>query len=626
MYIQKRGGENNWCNTVGDLLVDRQSDAKKNEKPHSETALLADWRELDKKAVKASDDDVSKLTKSLQSSWTDASAIAKFAQAAAGAVLPNALIKSDGIVFGVIENIAARALGTAPCNPSDSTKAPEKAGATAHDKPASAPEIKIENGKAVFQNQDKTMRLERRPDGSIITTVRNPESGAVGEMLAATDGSRVYKEGGREVYKFLGKDKFTAGEFVADGLKLTQARDGKKVMETTKDQVTEYLEDMVFVSDKSAKTVAEALANYKKAHPSETKTDDTMMIWYQNGGALIHPSLERMLEFKRTEDGIELNYDLGDGTHLRRSPKGKLYIIDADNSVKELSDEQKKKLIEGLGAKAEVVRKLLASLETGKPIVLPDGQEISLEDNQTTIKSVKPNTPTKDGTPRKPTEVLMSSEGWTIESPDNNSSYDQKTGVLRTEAEGKPVSIDLNSEHFDMVTEDFVRKDGQVTFVRTNVKLGPDGAVDLPDGTRINAHNDVRFADGSTLSRDGKFVSSDAATNSVTPLPHKNSLDAFLSQALSMATSAAARVQSGSCSPSDMALIEANMSVVQNFINLFSMTGNLPMAHSLYRSWSILSETHGRAQKEINHVDAAEKTREEEVRAFLERLALENKG
>lgn len=543
----------------------------------------------------------------------------KESKATALALFPDALVNSDGILFGVIENNShIQSIGSKLEKPTVS------AFPKAEKKTAGPPELKIENGKAVFSSPDKSVQLHRNSDGTIATTVHNKENGALGELLANFDGTRVYKEGMREIYKFIGKDQFTAGEFISDGLAISQVRKDKKVLVASKDQVAEYLDNMTFVSDTTAKSLQEALTNYKKAHPEAAKTDDTMMIWYQNGGALIHPSLERVLEFKRTKDGMELNYDLGNGTSLRRSPKGKLYIIDADNSVKELSDEQKKKLIDGLGAKAEVVRRLLCSMETGSPIVLPDGQEITLEDNQSTIKSVKPNAPSTDGKARKPTEILMTGDGWTVNAPEISSSFVEKTGKLITESEGKPVSIDLKSEHFDMVTSDFIRKDGEVTFVRTNVRIDRDGGVDLPDGTRINPGNDVRFADGSTLSRDGKFVSNDGTTTSVTPLPHKTNLDAIVSQAISMASSLASRAQSGCFSPSDMALLEANMSVVQNFINLFSMAGNLPMAHSLYRSWSILKETHGQAQNERGQNEAAEKMRTDEIRAFLKKLALEN--
>ncbi|MDZ4834981.1 MAG: hypothetical protein SGJ27_14485 [Candidatus Melainabacteria bacterium] len=730
---------------MSDLIVSRQSDAKKTNEPQSGTALLADWNELHKKAVKASDDDITKLTKSLNASWTDVSTLAKIAclntqseskstleqlsnlgpvkidaatkmayrtgamsveaivtkvgsvgadllswffgngseakgsdakseiastgkpekaslakpdiasaagtktdstkgDATATGFLPDAIFKTDGIIFGTIENMTGLSLcgigskkpeSQVASKPEEPAEAPVKTAAaeaeaetaaavTSSDKPIVTPEIKTEDGKILYSSPDKSIHLQRNPDGSILTSVENKLTGVVGELFADIKGSRVYKEGEREIYKFLGGNRFTAGEFISDGLSISQVRDGKKIMVASKDLVTEHSENMIFVSDSSAKTLQEALANYKKAHPAEKPSNDTMMLWFQNGGALIHPSLERVLEFKRTNDGMELNYDLGNGMMMRRSPKGKIYIIDADQSVKELSDEQKKQLIAGLGAKAEVVRKLIASMETGMPIVLPDGQKISLEDNQTTIKSVTPNSPTTDGTPRKPTEVLMKADGWKMTSPELTSSFVAKTGQLTTESEGKPVTINVKSEQLDMVTEDFVRKDGDVTFVGTNVKIAADGAVDLPDGTKINAGNDVRFADGSTLYRDGTLVSKDGVAVTLPSLPHKPNLDAFVSQAIAMATAAAARVQSGSCSPSDFALIEANMSVVQNFINMFSIAGNLSMANGLYRSWSILKETYGKAQSETSQQDAAEKTREEEIRSFLKKLALEN--
>jgi hypothetical protein len=698
-------------NLIGTLamvdILDRQSDAKKTtSNPHS--ALLADWHELDKKAVKATDEDISNLTKSIKASWTDVSTLAKIAgldtqtqskstldalanngpvkidaatklayksgeltvesiaekvgsvgaelaswffggnetkceapkttansksydvksagKSSNPAVLPSTHVAADGIVFGVIENLTGQATTTASSVKPESQKLTETLPTANNDRTENKPEVKVENGKVLFSNSEKGVQVTRAEDGTINAKVENKESGTIGEVISAVTGSRIYKEGERQIYKFIDSTHFEAANFRGEGKKITQTHDGKPVAIITPELVTEVSDNSVFFADNVANTLQEALDNIKKSHPEQFKKENSMTIWYKNGGALIHPSLDRMIEFKRTPEGVELHYALSDGSHLRYSPQGKLYIVGKDQTVKELSSEQTKKVLEGLGDKAEIVRTMLANLKAHKPIQLPDGQTISLEDNNQTIKSVTPGKTSTDGTVEKPTEVVMNTDGWKFSTQTHSASFVEKTGKLVTaDEEGKPVSIDLKSDKLDMVTEDFVRKDGEVTFVKTNVKIKENGAVDLPDKTQISAHNDVRFSDGSTLSRDGTLVSADgkviyASSN----LPQKSNLDAFISQALSMANSVASRVQSGSCSPSEIALIEANMSIVQNFINMFSIAGNLPMANSLIRSWAILKESHNRATSETDLKSTADKTREDEIRAFLDKLARES--
>ncbi len=679
-------------------ILDRQSDAKKTtSNPHS--ALLADWHELDKKAVKATDEDISNLTKSIKATWTDVSTLAKIAgldtqtkskstldalanngpvkidaatkmayksgeltvesiaqkvgnvgaelaswffggnetkcdatklkntgKTAEPAVLPSALVAADGIVFGVIENLTGQAATSAGPEKLDSRKPTETAPIATNGRTESKPEVEVENGKVEFSNSEKGVRVTRAEDGTIDAKVENKENGTIGEVIATITGSRIYKEGERQIYKFIDSTHFEAGNFRGEGNKITQTHDGKPVAIITQELVTEVSDNSVFFADNVANTLQEALENIKKSHPEQFKKENSMTIWYKNGGALIHPSLARMIEFKRTPEGVELHYALSDGSHLRYSPQGKLYIVGKDQTVKELSSEQTKKVLEGLGEKAEIVRTMLANLKAHKPIQLPDGQTISIEDNNQTIRSVTPGKTSTDGTVEQPTEVVMNTDGWKFSTQTHSASFVEKTGKLVTDdEEGKPVSIDLKSEKLDMVTEDFIRKNGEVTFVKTNVKIKENGAVDLPDKTQISADNEVRFSDGSTLSRDGTLISADGKViYSASNLPQKSNLDAFLSQALSMANSVASRVQSGTCSPSDIALIEANMSIVQNFINMFSIAGNLPMANSLIRSWAVLKESHNRATSETDLKSTADKIREDEIRAFLAKLALES--
>lgn len=546
-------------------------------------------------------------------------------KATALAILPVALVKPEAIIFGVIADLST----ADPAEKTDKQVNKEVTLLTvppqnpATEKSADKPEVRVDGAQVSYEDPEKKVRINSKGDGNLAASISEGLADRAAEIFLGADGSRSVEREGRAVYRFVDIKSFLAGNYSSDDLKtLTQKKDGQTLLIASKEEVAEYFENMFFYADREAKNLAEAMENLRKRRPADAaKPDQTILIWYKNGAGLIHPSLQRVLDFRRTPEGIELHYDLGNGQQLRRSPKGKVYLITENQEVRELSDEQKRQVVDGLGTKAEVIRHLLESMESGKPIDLAGGHQITIDAENQTIKHNVPREAGAPGENKKPTEVRMFVDGWAIDDPSRKVEFDNLTGRLDRESDNKPVSIDLNSDKLDMETPDFIRKDGVVTFKHSQIRIDENGAVALPDGTRVTPGNDVHFANGSILYRDGTLVSKDGTIISTAlNIPNKANLDAFVWHAISMASSIAGRVQSGSFSPSDIALIEANMSVVQNFINLFSILGNLPTANSLYRSWAILKDSHGKANHESDQERAAENTREREVRSFLKNL------
>jgi len=502
-----------------------------------------------------------------------------------------------------------------------SEQAPETTEPTAQpqgDKPAPT----VEGEKVTYIDPLSNIKLEA-DKGTIRTLLGERALGTQAELFAAPDGSRVYQKGDRQVYKFINLRQFQAGEFDFNGEVLKQARQGQTLMIAGRNGSAHYMQSLTLFRAPEANTVEEALAKLKEQNLEPPK-NKTSLIYLKGGAALIHPDLNSVLEFKRTADGVEIHFELGDGTELLRSPKGKVYLVDKDKQIKELSEEQKLALIAKLGPRADVVKHLLQSMESGAPIVLPDGQKVEVQDETKSIIHSAANPDSASGESQPPTvTVFDGSGGVKVTDPVNSFSFDASGTLTTTDAQGKVVEVELDSPKFDMKTDEFVRKDGAVTFTETNTKLEEDGKVVLSNGTIIGAKNDVFFADGSVLYRDGTLISKDGQIISTAMnVPQKANLDGFVSQAISMASSIASRVQSGACSLSDIALIEANMSVVMNFINLFSILGNMPMANSLYRSWAILKDSHGRAQNETVQQGNEEKMLEEQVRSFFKNLEM----
>jgi hypothetical protein len=594
------------------------------------------------------------------------------------AIIPPAVIKPDEIIFGAAdqtEDTKAHSAAPAPqatpeaaaagaeikspktetqpvseAAPQGTNPAPEEDAESQKDKPEKVetrktsgtaiqdpflrtipaelrPQLKLEGDKLVYLDPLRSVRLEGTGDNKLTAIIGDAKNGlAPATLIANPDGTREYTVGGMSIYKLLTtKGAFQTGEFSSDGTTLTQKRDGETLLIAGQTDSVQYYETMTLYHETSADNVQEALAKLK-VRGIELPKGKTSLIYLKNGAALIHPELDRILEFRYGKDGVEVHMDLGDGLELLRSPKGKLFIIKPGEPVKELSDEQKEVLVKKLGPKAQVIKHLLEAMESGETIEFENGHKVSIKDGSNTVVTTAPNKPSDSGEPQSNTVAIMTAEGYTVEDPSRTVSFDQKTGKLVTETAGKKTTIDLKSAQFDMVTDDFVRKDGVVTF-NSGAKIADTGDVELPDGTKINARNDVYFANGSVLYRDGTLVSKDGTvmTNCLN-VPKKESLDSFVSQALCMASSIAGRVQSGSFNPADIALIEANMSIVQNFINLFSILGNLPMANSLYRSWSMLKETHGKAQCESSRQETDEKALEQQVRTFLNNLEKSSVG
>lgn len=575
-----------------DSKVDETTDAKK-----SGSDGARDWTTLEKFAQKASDDDLKKLTSTLSSDWfsiadlskalsvpvtTTKTAVEKLAPATE-TVLPSAIVKGTEIVFNAIEK------SNTPNNAPNTTPV-------------------------------ESVKIDTISDGKRIATIGDKPGEPTAQVIANPDGSRDYIKDGKSMYRLHGANGgFTAGEFSSDGKRITQTRDGETLFTSDRNTTAQFFKSMNLITDATAQTVEEALENLKKGGTQLPK-DKLSFIRLKTGVAVVHPDLDRDVEFKYSPDGIELHMDLGNGQSLLRSPKGKLYVVSADSSVKELTPTQKLELIRAMGPQAKLVRHILHSMESGEPIEFQDGQKISIKDGANELTAIAPNKPNESGEPQSNTVAVLSENGYTVDDPTRKVSFDDKTGELIVDTDGKKTTIDLDSPKFDMVTDDFVRKDGLVTF-DDKTKIADDGNVELPDGTKINARNDIFFTDGSVLYRDGTLVSKDGTIVSTgMNLPQKTNLDSFVSQAISMATAAAGRVASGSFNPADLAVIEANMSVVQNFINLFSVAGNMQMANSLYRSWTILKASHERAQHEASSKNRDHAEMERDVREFLIKL------
>lgn len=594
---------------VLDSLVDPKSDAKKS---GSQSAnLLANWSELEKKATKASDSDLTKITAEIKNNPSKSADIEH---------VPNAVINSNEIIFGPKAPHAtptesktfggeARLLKLTP-DPFLKKIPPEF-----------QPQLKTENGKLVYTDPLKAVRIEGEGDKRLTAIIGDSTNGGATQLFANPDGSRTVLKDGLALYHLNGSNTgFQAGEFSSDGRTLTQKRDGQTLLIAGKTDAIQYYETMTLYHEMTADSVADAVAKLKERGINLPK-DKAALIYLKNGAALVHPELDKVLEFRYSKDGVEVHMDLGEGQELLRSPKGKMYIVNSnDNSVKEISEEQKADLVKRLGPKAQVFRHLLQALENGDTMKFDDGHEVRIKDGANEVIATAPNKPDADGKPQTDTVAVLTDKGYTVDDPSRKVSFDQNTGELVTETDGKKTTVDLDSEHFDMQTDDFVRKDGVVTF-DNGTRIADSGDVELPDGTKINAKNDVYFADGSVLYRDGTLVSKDGTvTRTSLNVPQKQNLDAIVSQALSMATAIAGRVHSGSFNPADLALIEANMSVIQNFINLFSLMGNLPVANSLQRSWSILKASHNDAQHESDAQESDKLRRQQEVRAFLSNL------
>ena len=598
-----RGGKIYSVINVLDSTVDSKSDAKKS---GSQSAnLISDWSELEKKATKASDSDITSITKITE-------------------YVPKAIISATEILFGA--NSESKAPHATPLNIIPETQETKRIPMAADPFLKMIPketqaQLKIENGKLVYIDPLKAVRVEGTGDKRLTAIIGDATTCGATKLFANPDGSRTYTKDGHTLYHLNGDNTgFQAGEFSSDGRTLTQRRDGQTLLIAGKTDSVQYYETMTLYHEMTANTVAEALTKLKERGIDLPK-DKSALVYLKNGAALIHPQLDKVLEFRYSKDGVEIHMDLGEGQELLRSPKGKMYILNSkDNSVKEISDEQKERLVTKLGPKAQVVRHLLQALENGETIKFDDGHEVSIRDGANEVIATAPNKPDENGNPQSNTVAILTDKGYSVNDPSRKVSFDQKTGELVTESDGKKTTVDLDSEHFDMKTDDFVRKDGVVTF-NNGTKIADSGNVELPDGTKLNANNDVFFADGSVLYRDGTLVSKDGTvTQTALGVPQKQNLDSLVSQAVSMATAIAGRVHSGSFNPSDLALIEANMSVIQNFINLFSLMGNLPMANSLQRSWSILKASHNDAQHEASLQDSDKCRQEQEVRAFLTSL------
>ncbi len=472
-------------------------------------------------------------------------------------------------------------------------------------------ELKVYGQKVEYIDKTKKVKVTTDGGGQVKAEVKN-DNGQTCNIIGNTDGGRAVEIDGKKILS-VGRDgAFKAGDLVSDGKQLRKIKDGLVLMQCSGDAISEFFKNLTVRADLGSSSPEQALARLRAEQP-DFKPDNAYLIQYLGGYALFHPSLGSFINFHKNEAGeLELKYELGDGKHLLRSPSGDLYIVDEkDNSTKKLTAEQKKELMESLGVKAEIIKKLIEAIGTGAPVTLPDGRQILVDG--CSCQLVEPLKPGEE-----PLKVKITEDGYEIIQGDRRIKFD-KNAKLRTESTPEGDTTLKVAPGFDMQTKDFVRKNG--TFVLNdfpNTSISDNGEVKLPDGSTIAPNNDVFLANGASIRGGQLFDANGNRIDSATPAPQKVTLDSMVSQFIGLVASLAAR--GSAASPSDIALLEASMSVVQNFVTFFNATGNSQVANSLQGSMAILKASHGKAQHDLRQTEEDDAQLEQSVRVFLANL------
>lgn len=420
-----------------------------------------------------------------------------------------------------------------------------------------------------------------------------------------------YTEDGRKIYELLPNGDSTIGfdertSFKAGEKRLAIMDGDKQIGFTDGTLLWMKLDDKISVDVKGAKTAEEALA-ILKARQNLEGIEETIFLKRRGGVSIVKDGkIVADLSMGRGPDSDpETSLYLSESQMIVRQADGSLLLKTKGQADQALSDEQTKALVESLGENAKYFAELFRSLgmepakalgEKGRAIL---GNQPEQDPSQASIT---------------PTFRFL---GDHIETVVRGSTYifDSKEGctTIRNE-EGKTAEIRKGENGFDVETDKVKLENGVAKIKGTGVEIDSEGAVKLPNGAEINTRGDITFADGKQILSDGRIShisDNQSKSNLDMKEPTQKSLDTYMSFARGLARSVAGRVKTGSVSLSDVAMLRANLSILGNYMNFFSQTGNLEIVNTINSSWTLVKAS-------LNEAEPLVKWKQEEAKYLLQ--------
>ncbi|MGD9680429.1 MAG: hypothetical protein AB7W16_04530 [Candidatus Obscuribacterales bacterium] len=450
-------------------------------------------------------------------------------------------------------------------------------------------EIKTDGDKITVTDQDNGIRTVKEGTGTVTTLGNGGEIRTDGQTTTydTPDGVRqvTVDKDGPDTYR-LTENRFA--KKVGDVVEIYDAS-GERIGRVTKREYYRRERDYDIFMLRDAKTAEDALEAWRR-NKGLLQEGATSILFRDNGASIVDND-KTTINFDVTDKGVRYSMRIDDKRQLVQDEQGKHFIKEEGKPDIELSEEQVDEIFKPMGRKRAFFEQVMEALKSGR---------MTLGQTVVTMSRSGDGAPSSDSAgPGKTYEIENTGTH-------DRETFDTDTGKLSlARGDETPAVIDPDRT-FNITTSAYRVENDQVIIPGQgegqDVRIEDNGTVFLPNGTTITTGGRISLSDGTTITESGAIIDGNGKTihEAGGSEAMTRTMDSYVSFAQSLASSVAARACSGgTVSLSDIAMINANMSILANFMVFLSNAGDLEAVQSVRNSWGLLKDSLDRAEQNL---------------------------
>lgn len=462
---------------------------------------------------------------------------------------------------------------------------------------AGSSEIEVEGDRTTVTDQEHGIRTVKEGTQTVTTLGNGGEIKTDGQTTTydTPDGVRqvTIDKDGPDTYR-LTENRFARK--VGDVVEIYDAS-GERIGRVTRREYYRRERDYDIFMLRDARSAEDALEAWRRN--KGLLQDGATSILFRDNGASIVDNDKTTINFDVTDKGVRYAMRIDDKRQLVQDEQGKHFIKEDGKPDIELSDEQVDEIFKPLGRKRAFFEQVMEALKCGRMTL--GHTVVTMNRNGDGASSDSASPESGDLPPVAHTTYEVENTG-----THDRETFDTGTGTLSL-AHGDETPAVIDPEHsFNITTSAYRVENDQVIIPGQgdgqDVRIEDNGTVHLPNGTTITTAGKISLSDGTTITEAGSIIDNTGRTihQASGSEAMTRTMDNYVSFAQSLASSVAARACSGgTVSLSDIAMINANMSILSNFMVFLSSAGDLEAAQSVRNSWGLLKDSLNRAEQNL---------------------------
>lgn len=338
-----------------------------------------------------------------------------------------------------------------------------------------------------------------------------------------------------------------------------------------------------------------------KLEPGKT----SLLMHFKSGFAIVEPGNNQYTVVLFKEDKkFEIHQKLADDVTVVKDADNRFFLTTKRNRL-ELSREQVDVVLKDLPeGQSKNLLKIMSNLEKGV-LDVPDGKLVLKNDGEAELTQAIAGVAglaaplvkvTINASANQLVENRADGTQTTTQFDRISNTYSHK----ETSAKGEVTETKFELKHGPQA--DGLKVTGRSWFLDNGLftnsdgfKIDEYGTVRTPGGSVVQVNGDIRYSNGMIL--EGGVLKERSKPESLQTAPTEKHIEALIRTGLSLAKSLAS---GGPATFAQIALLQANLSIVSNLVGLFSDMGQLQEATKLFRVWGTMNESLCKARAEVD--------------------------